>query len=256
MLDGTPHTYKTTDKITEFLTHPYHYMDGNELMPLYTRESPAKLGIRHVPARKTRGISVSKLGSILGESILIPALMTYQTEEPDSYRPLGTSRDFRLGSEIGVWTYDHAGGCFASSNSGYMAELADYSSWDVSVQRDNCFVPFANGIISALNDAGVSTTYGHDNVKTLQDIVGHIPVLEGDAYYKIPDPSLSEEESLIHTVSLGSGKLMTASGNNHFNASLRENVMDERAKAGIMDRDWETVWMRDSSSERDGSGIL
>ena len=115
-----------------------------------------------------------------------------------------------------------------------MGELADYSAWDVSVQRDNCFIPFSKGIIAALNDSRVATTYGKRNQKTLQEIVGHIPVLEGDAYYKIPDPSLVGDDALIHTVSLGSGKLMTASGNNHFNASLREAVMDARSEAGLL----------------------
>jgi hypothetical protein len=234
MLDGEPHSLNLNDKITVFLANPLKYLNKDGLLPLYTVDSPAKFGIRQVPARPTRGISIAKLGGVLSEAVFVPVLADYETENPvrEQWLPLGTSKDFRLGSESGVWAIDHAAGLFVTSNYGWVGEYADYSTWDAST-RKQAFKPFADGIIDALNEHGVVTKYGvgDDNEKvTLQEIEAHHVKMEGDAWYVVPDMSIPPEDRLVHIDCLGSGKLRTLAFNNIVNQSLRMCITDARAQ--------------------------
>jgi len=161
MLDGEPHSMKLGDKISVFLSDPERYLAREAVLSLYTFESPARLGFRWVPARNVRAISVSKLPQLLSESIVTPELMRYQSEDPSGeWPPLGSSRDFRVGADVGIWAIDHAAGLYTTSHATHVGEYADYSGWDISVRKENCFTPYHEGINESLNQHGITEKYG------------------------------------------------------------------------------------------------
>jgi hypothetical protein len=238
--EGEIHRYNASTKALHFLMNPEGSLDPVALLEGYTEEHPGVVATRDVTGgKKARAVMMQKHPRYNAEIPIAVPLAEYQIRTKDDQghelMGIGNANDFHVGYDIGVTTFDHAWGLYASSDPKILIVDKDGSAFDAHQPYVSMRRIALSASLDAINEKGIDPLYsdwGMHLSELLQAVWG-----DRNVYNAVYISTSTTRREILVVDMLGSGELMTLSINNMTNIALSdalikviENALREEGK--------------------------